>query len=158
MVLRTILLGLALVGCATAPSPPTTGAPDWLSGYWLSCEGNTETAENWIGAGRGVLLGTNITRGRRINYEFLRIAPNGDGVLTYYSMPNGRAPATQFTLASQEPGRVVFENLAHDFPQRIIYAREGDRLTARIEGQIDGRAESMSWSFRRARADATCVR
>lgn len=156
--MRAVILAVALGACATAPTAPSSGAPDWLSGYWLSCEGDTETAENWIGAGRGVLLGTNITRGRRINYEFLRIAPNGDGVLTYYSMPNGRAPATEFVLIVQEPTRVVFENSTHDFPQRIIYAREGDRLMARIEGQMDGRAESMAWSFRRARADATCAR
>lgn len=152
-------LALGLAACATAPAPEThSGAPDWLSGYWLSCAEGAETAENWIGAGRGVLLGTNITRGRRIQFEFLRIAPNGDAVLTYYSMPNGRAPPTEFTLIRQEPRRVVFENAAHDFPQRIIYARDGSALHARIEGEIDGRAESMEWRFRRARADEACPR
>jgi hypothetical protein len=28
----------------------------------------------------------------------------------------------------------VFENLEHDFPQRIEYSLEGDQLTGRIEG------------------------
>jgi hypothetical protein len=41
----------------------------------------------------------------------------------------------------------VFENLAHDFPVRIIYARQsGDRLTIRIEG-TDG--EGRGWSVGR---------
>jgi hypothetical protein len=43
--------------------------------------------------------------------------------------------------------RAVFENLENDFPNRIIYAREGDRLDARIEGTINGQPRSMAWSF-----------
>ncbi len=31
--------------------------------------------------------------------------------------------------------RVVFENTAHDFPQRIIYWKDGNDLRARIEGR-----------------------
>ena len=31
--------------------------------------------------------------------------------------------------------RIVFENAEHDFPQRIVYRRDGDRLHASIEGE-----------------------
>lgn len=156
--MRALILAMALVGCNAAPvaDAPVANVQasglDWMSGYWLACEGG-ETAENWIGAGRGVLLGTNLSGG---GYEFLRIAQNEAGAFVYYSMPGGRAPPIEFTLVSNENQRAVFENLVHDFPQRIIYERVGDAMSARIEGAIDGRTESMEWDFTRAEFDARC--
>lgn len=153
--MRTLLLSLALfIGAcgATAQAPPSP-TPDWISGYWLSCEGG-EVAESWIGAGAGVLLGTNLTQGEQGGFEFLRIAENGHGGYSYFSMPNGRAPATEFTMVTIEANRAVFENLAHDFPQRIIYERNGDELHARIEDA--GATQGMDWRFRRTEQDTRC--
>lgn len=150
-----VALASACAASAQQSASPNA-APDWLSGYWLSCHGGVETAENWFGAGAGVLLGTNLTRANRTSYEFLRIAPNAQGGLSYYSMPNGRSPPTEFAMVTHEGQRAVFENPAHDFPQRILYRRAGDVLTARIEGVMDGRAEGMDWTFRRAAPDTRC--
>ncbi len=150
--MRALILALALAGCGVSAQTPVREL-DWMSGYWLACEGG-ETAENWIGAGRGTLLGTNLSAH---GYEFLRIAQNDAGAVVYYSMPGGRAPATEFTLASNADQRAVFENLTHDFPQRIIYERDGDVMVARIEGTMNGRQESMEWRFARAEADSRCA-
>jgi hypothetical protein len=43
--------------------------------------------------------------------------------------------------------RVVFENPAHDFPQRVIYWKDGNDLCARIEGTMNGKAESEEWKW-----------
>jgi len=151
--MRGLVLGavLALGGCGATAQDPARAAPDWMSGYWLSCEGG-ETAENWTGAGRGTLLGTNLSDG---GYEFLRIAPNESGRLVYYSMPGGRSPPTEFVLTAHAGERAVFENPTHDFPKRIIYAREGAVMTARIDGG-EGSEQSMEWRFTRAELDARC--
>lgn len=125
--------------------------PDWMSGYWLACEGG-EIAENWIGAGRDTLLGANLSSG---GYEFLRIAANANGEIAYYSMPNGRSPPTEFVLTSHADQRAVFENPAHDFPRRITYERDGGVMTARIDGG-EGSDQSMEWRFQRAEPDARC--
>jgi hypothetical protein len=46
----------------------------------------------------------------------------------------------------------VFENLNHDFPQRIIYWREGEStLHARIEGSIKGKERKEEWHWRKSR-------
>jgi hypothetical protein len=50
----------------------------------------------------------------------------------------------------------VFENLAHDFPQRIIYSRAGDQLTARIEGPMNGKPAAMEWRYRAAALNQRC--
>ena len=47
--------------------------------------------------------------------------------------------------------RVVFENLSHDFPQRIIYSRKGKQLCARIEGTLQGKEEGEEWCWDKAR-------
>ena len=47
----------------------------------------------------------------------------------------------------------VFENLNHDFPQRVIYhyshLETGDSLLARIERMVDRRPESVDFAYRR---------
>jgi hypothetical protein len=52
--------------------------------------------------------------------------------------------------------RVVFENPDHDFPQRIIYERNGDVLNARIEGRMGEREQAMTWSYRKAELNTRC--
>ena len=44
---------------------------------------------------------------------------------------------------------VVFENPEHDYPQRILYLRDGDELTARIEGTAGGVEKSSEWTWTR---------
>lgn len=150
---RVGLLSIALFATPAAAQPAP--APDWMSGYWLSCEDDEQVAESWIGAGSTTLLGVNHTRNARgVRFEFLRIAPSAAGY-SYFAQPSGRPP-TEFPLKETGGQRVVFENPAHDFPQRILYWREGDVLTARVEGVIGGRGESMQWRFRRAEQDSRC--
>ena len=153
MPMRCAMLSLVLTAaaCQAATQTPAPPTPDWMAGYWLACDG-AEVAENWIGAGTGVLLGAN--RSGDGGFEFLRIAANGRGGYGYFSMPNGRSPPTEFTMVRHEGQRVVFENLEHDFPQRIIYERNGGVLHARIEDAAG--AHGADWTFRRAEPDARC--
>ena len=52
--------------------------------------------------------------------------------------------------------RVVFENPGHDFPQRVIYERQGDVLNARIEGRMGEREQAMAWSYHKAELNSRC--
>ncbi|MDZ4777784.1 MAG: DUF6265 family protein [Alphaproteobacteria bacterium] len=149
--MRHVFIAALLAACATTPSAAQT--PDWMVGYWLSCGNGRQVSETWTGAGSGVLVGTGLTRSPRgIDFEFLRIAPH-EGGLAYFGSPRG-APPTAFRMVKHEGASAVFENLAHDFPQRIRYARDGDTMTARVES-ADG-AQGMSWRFTRAPLDQAC--
>ena len=57
-----------------------------------------------------------------------------------------------FRLTSVESGRVVFENPTHDFPQKIIYQRNGTHaLKVTIEGPGDGEeSRQVGFDFLRA--------
>ncbi len=85
---------------------------------------------------------------KTVEYEFLRIAVVS-GTLAYVARPSGQSEAT-FPLKSVADGLVVFENVSHDFPQRIIYRRNADdSITARIEGMVKGEARGRDFPYRR---------
>ena len=137
------LLALALPLPAAAQSLPRVASLDWMTGTWVST-GEARVTESWIGPANGLMVAANLTAGpggKRF-FEFLRISDTTEG-FSYFASPAGR-PAVEFKMKSLEGRRVVFENPANDFPQRILYWRDGDALMARIEGK-DGKSEE--WRF-----------
>ena len=143
-----LLLAPALCG---AQSPARVAALDWMSGTW---ERKTETetvTESWLGPGNGLMVAANLTTwasGRK-SFEFLRIAETPEG-FSYFASTGGKAPV-EFKLKESAERRVVFENATHDFPQRVLYWREGEHLVARIEGSINGKERSEEWRFTRVK-------
>jgi hypothetical protein len=134
-----------------AQEPPAITALAWMAGSWAGNDGRFDHEEHWTAPRGGAMVGMHRTlgQGRMVEFEFFRIEER-NGALIYLSQPNGRSPATPFTSRAVEDGRVVFENLAHDFPQRIIYWKDGVALRARIEGTFDGKARSQEWRWSRA--------
>ncbi len=127
----------------------------WLTGSWARSGDGWSSEEHWTRPAGGMMLGMNRTvRGdRTIMWESVRIEATDDGIV-YLAAPRGRSPATPFKLIEQHARRVVFENAAHDFPQRIIYERKGDRLHARIEGVEGDEPRQSAWSWDRTSLDA----
>ncbi len=156
-------LGLVLAGCrATGHVPPPAELESdlsglaWLAGSWILVSGNAVSEEHWTRPRGRTMLGLNRTviDGRTAAFEYMRIESTPEGIV-YFASPQGRHPPTRFVLVESSPRRAVFENPGHDFPQRIVYERTGDRLDARIEGRQDGRPISEQWSWRRSALDAT---
>jgi hypothetical protein len=134
-----------------AQGAPSVDSLAWLAGSWAASDRGVDHEEHWMAPKGGAMVGMHRTvrGGRMVEFEFLRIEAK-DGALVYLSMPNGRSPATPFTLKALDGQRVTFENPTHDFPQRVIYRREGETLHARIEGTENGKPGSMEWSWRRS--------
>ena len=148
------LFGLSAL-FAWAALPARASELPWLVGYWLDCDGKA-VSESWMDAGSDTLLGAGLTRGRsRTAFDFMRIAQAPDGRLTFFAQPQGAAP-TPFPMKSQDRAGVVFENPQHDFPQRVIYRREGDTLHARIEGVDKGQPASADWTYKAAAPNTAC--
>ncbi|MHC4590984.1 MAG: DUF6265 family protein [Planctomycetota bacterium] len=155
-------LGLALAGCQTTPHAQTGGEPGsdlaglgWLTGSWVLVSGGAVSEEHWTRPRGRTMLGLNRTviDGRTAAFEYVRIEDTPDGVV-FLASPQGRHPPTPFALVESGPHRAVFENPGHDFPNRIVYERRGDRLDARIEGKQDGQPISEEWSWRRSALEA----
>jgi len=130
-------------------TPAFAAFPIWMAGDWSLDAHGTRVEEHWTKADGNLMLGMSktVTSKGKVNFEFLRVA-EVDGKLAYIAMPQGNPPTT-FPLKSSEATRIVFENLKHDFPQRVIYWRDGEKLCARIEGNMGGKAEGEEWCYSR---------
>ncbi|MFZ5549663.1 MAG: DUF6265 family protein [Pseudomonadota bacterium] len=155
---------LAALGLpAWAASPPATDPVmklAWLSGCWAAEGGEVGSGESWTSVAGGTLLGVGRTvrKGRTAETEFMTISLyTDDGRLAYTARPSGQPPVTfvQTRLTAHE---VVFENLLHDFPQRVAYRLEGKRLKARIEGPRGGENKVIEFPMTRVSCDAQVAR
>ncbi len=162
--MRSLLFLLAVL------SAPCAAAQDisdlrWLSGCWRTeapsdPESGATYTEVWIAPPAPMLLGFGFTvgEGEVQGWEQTRIEVNGR--LEFVAMPLGGFPVRfQIVEAAERPENarhadnyVVFENPAHDFPQRISYMRDGNRLTAEISS-ID-RSDAYTFEYRRIRCPA----
>ena len=147
---------LAAAGAAPATPADPFANLGWLQGCWVpGAGGEAGTVETWTGPAGGTMLGMSRTvkHGRTGEYEFIQIREIEPGKLAYIAQPGGRPPTT-FPLLKSSDTEFVFENPAHDFPQRVIYRRDGERLLARIEGTIKGKARGIDFPMKRASCDA----
>ena len=148
----TLPLAIVLAGSLWAGSEqaakPTLNDISWMSGSWSGPTGAVEMEEHWTAPKGNSMIGVHrdVAKGRTTSFEFLRIEQQGDQIV-YLSMPNGRSPATPFPLKELSSTRVVFENPKHDFPQRIIYWKDGADLRARIEGTENGKTAGEEWRW-----------
>ncbi len=126
----------------------TLDALAWMAGSWSGTSRGIDMEEVWTVPKGNSMIGMHrdVGKGRTLGFEFLRIEQQAEAIV-YLSMPNGRSPATPFPLKEVSGTRVVFENPTHDFPQRIIYWKEGADLRARIEGAQNGKESSMEWRW-----------
>ena len=139
----------AAAGLAAQPAAkPSLSDLAWMAGSWSGTSRGIEMEEHWTAPKGNSMIGVHrdVGKGRTLVFEFLRIEQRGDEIV-YLSMPNGRSPATPFPLKELSSSRVVFENPTHDFPQRIIYWKDGADLRARIEGTMNGKAGSEEWRW-----------
>jgi hypothetical protein len=120
---------------------PTTSTLGWMTGCWeLNIAASKMTiAEHWMKPAGGSMIGMSRTvKGEStLMFEFLRIAEKPDGIF-YIARPSSAGATaneeTAFKLVKWGKAEAVFENLAHDFPQRIIYRSDkADSLFARVE-------------------------
>jgi len=138
-----------------AIGPPQAGAVEriaWLQGCWQTSSPQRIIEEHWTAPrGRSMLgVGRTLRGDSLVEYELVVVRERA-GVLTYHAHPSGQAGAV-FTAQALSDSVVVFENPAHDFPQRVGYRRVGtDSLLAWIEGPIQGTARRVEFPYVRAR-------
>ena len=147
-------LALLTAGPGVAREPVTVGVDDlaWMAGTWTQTDARgVTTRETWLAPLAGAMAGVGQTTrpGGRTSFEFMSITTEAAGP-TFTARLEGRTP-TPFVLKPGPAGEVVFENLAHDFPQRVIYRRCGEDLCGRIEGVIDGKTRAVDWRYARVK-------
>ena len=144
-----------LVARAAGAAEPDLAKLSWLVGCWASDGAEAGSGERWTSAADKRLLGISntIREGKTVESERMEIGYLPDGKLAFTAHPSGQASAV-FTLLRITQTEAVFENLEHDFPQRVAYAMDGEsQLRARIEGTQDGKLRVIEFTMTRTSCD-----
>jgi Domain of unknown function (DUF6265) len=128
-------------------------AAQWLIGKWenKSKDGNLE--ETWKKVNDSTLQATSyfIKEGDTLHYETVILQQNGEDLI-YNATVQGQNDdkAVAFKLNTEIEKQLVFENLKHDYPQKISYTQvTKDSLLAKITGIIDGKATSEQFPMKK---------
>jgi hypothetical protein len=122
----------------------------WMSGDWETAPGHMQIDEHWTKVGGGSLIGMSrtVAGDKTVFFEYLRIEARGSEIY-YVAHPRARTPGVDFKLVRLSGQEAVFENLAHDFPKRVIYRKNADGgLTARVEGDGTEKEKPQDYKYR----------
>ncbi|WP_309670213.1 DUF6265 family protein [Gemmatimonas sp.] len=147
-----VVVSLAFFVAALPGQPPSVDVArlGWMAGCWEQRSGATITHETWMAPAGGAMVGMSRTVGGGAlrAWEALRIVTDS-GRLAYVAQPNGRAP-TAFPAVLTSDTLAIFENPAHEFPQRIAYRRvSADSIVARISAVREGKTRGMDIRMKR---------
>jgi hypothetical protein len=150
-----ILLLLAMVSCKDSDSNKNEKikAASWLLGNWenKSAEGNL--TENWEKVNDSTFQAQSyyIKEKDTLHFESITLQQKGEN-LTYTATVKGQnndKPVT-FKLKTATDKQLAFENLKHDYPQKISYTQiTPDSLVAKISGIQQGKPSSEQFSMKK---------
>lgn len=146
-----VLIALSPSALAADALPAKVGDFAFAAGCWQAVAGDTTMEEQWSRPAGGVMLGTArvVSGGKTVFTEFVEVRETPEGLVMTVALGIGKPP-TPFTRIAAGPNEVVFENKAHDFPQRVRYRNDGkDALFARVEGTQKGQAKGEDFPYRR---------
>lgn len=166
----SVLVGLSIVSCGKKTNTEIhvdenkntyekIKSLNWLIGKWEMGNGDTLSIETWVLKNDSVLSATSmdIKNGKdTLRYEDITIEQRGN-LLFYIPVvkgQNGGKPIEfKQNLTENDPSNgqeIHFENLEHDFPQRIMYQLLSDTLYASISGPMDGHEVTMRFPMVKA--------
>lgn len=140
---------IGVLAAAAVAGGDTVAKLGWMAGTWAEDSPSAVVREMWLPPLGGAMAGATVTTrpGKPPAIEHTRITAEPAGV-TFTALLDGQPP-TAFVLVPGGEGEAVFENKAHDFPQRVIYRRCGEQLCARIEGVVRGELKAKEWRYSR---------
>jgi len=125
---------------------------DWILGYWEMVSPEGKVTESWIRTNDSVYSGIGKytdTAGQTLTTEEISIVLRDDKLLyiPLVSNQNDGEPVI-FREVDFSDTMVVFENKNHDFPQRIVYVKQGDgKMLAYIEGEMNGEPARLEYPY-----------
>ncbi|MBC7749096.1 MAG: hypothetical protein H7Z76_11080 [Methylotenera sp.] len=155
---NTISLGcliLALASCKEDKSRTyeKINAANWLLGNWESKSVEGNLTESWKKANDSTFQATSyfIKEKDTLHFETIILEQKGEKV-TYYATVQGQNEdkPIAFKLKTAAEKELLFENLQHDYPQKINYTPiTADSLVVKISGMQQGKSSSEQFSMKR---------
>ena len=124
---------------------------DWLIGRWEIINNDFEMYEIWTKTDKCNYNAESfvLAHGDTVFYEFVRLEQVSDEYFYCVSvLDQNNADEISFKMVSDSNNIFVFENLEHDFPQRIVYKNiDNNKMHAYIEGHVEGEYRREDFEF-----------
>ncbi len=147
-----ILILFWLTSCQTQTLLQKT---EWLLGTWENKTSKGIIYETWTKQNEQELSAKSyLLQGEdTVFLETVRILQKKDSLFYIPTVANqNEGKSVSFTMTKITPSQMTFENLAHDFPQRISYQKiHEDSLLATISGTRAGQTEQRFFPMSRKR-------
>ncbi len=124
-----------------------------LEGEWTATANDVEVVEKWKKSMDRLLVCENfvVSGSKTIPKEKINLFFSGGRI---YLAPivegQNKNEAVTFDLVDIDKNKFIFENLEHDFPQRIVYEiKSVNDLHAYIEGDTKGGFKKIDYVFKR---------
>jgi hypothetical protein len=154
--LLLFLISLILISCATKNSNknyPELEKAQWLLGKWRNSLPEGDLIEFWVPENDSTLAGMGfmVVDQDTIFSDEVYIQQI-DKDLYYISIDRSTGKPVEFRLTSSAEKLLVFENLDHDFPQKISYQQlSDDSLIAEISGLKDGKNSFQKFPMQKSK-------
>ncbi|GAB3425754.1 DUF6265 family protein [Niabella aquatica] len=160
----TFLIVVSLVCCNTAnekkSSAKNSAVPDytkleqagWLLGSWQNLSEHGAATENWEKENDSTFKAESfvIAEDDTVFYENVTLQLRKDTLDYVVRTKNQNEMPVSFRLVYSNEKTLVFENLQHDFPTKIVYNKVGaDSLYAEVSGIINGTERKEAFPFKK---------
>jgi len=149
------IIGLIIFSSWTRQTNDTVLAAEWLVGTWENKTTKGSTYETWTKSAQGELLGKSymLKAADTVVFETIRLVAENGKLLYIPTVKNqNNALPVRFVSVKITPTTLVFENVNHDFPQKITYNQiTTDSLVAEISGLKNGTPRSVTFPMKRVK-------
>ena len=125
----------------------------WLIGSWQNISENEISTEIWGKKNDSLFTAKSfvIVKNDTVFSESIRIEQRGNSLFYIPTVKEqNQGQAVEFLLVRYNEGQLAFENLKHDFPQKITYNKiTNDSILAEISGMVDGKNKTVQFPFTR---------
>ena len=142
---------LIVVSCKNQASDEKLNPAQWILGSWEQQTDKGILTETWQRQNDSLFVGSCyfINQSDTLHTETILLDQRDDSI-TYSANVKGQnnEKAVPFTLTTANTNSLVFENLKHDYPQKIVYQKnKSNGLVVTISGILQGKKSEEKYSF-----------
>ncbi|MFV8357690.1 DUF6265 family protein [Flavobacterium sp. XS1P32] len=148
-----IVVTLMVASCQKSEKVNKINVANWILGNWESKSDEGTLTESWSKVNDSTFQATSYFTKEKdtIHFETITLQQKGD-VLTYYATVIGQNndKAVAFKQTNETPEQLTFENLKHDYPQKISYSHKTTAdLAIKISGIQQGKPTSEEFIMKK---------
>jgi len=142
---------LLVISCKKDNLADKLNPAQWIIGSWEQKTDKGILTESWQRQNDSVFVGSCyfINESDTLHSETILLEQRADSI-TYSANVKGQNndKAVPFRLTTANTNSLVFENLKHDYPQKIVYQKnKSNGLVVTISGILQGKKNEEKYSF-----------